>query len=151
MSAALCLMLLGFCLPNLGTPVYALQEQGFRRVNDEGEPLPPGLQSQGLKTFATVRKAKSGSKAWIGVIAKNERASLIVVACLRKRGEGCNSGLSEDGKDCHQTAPSRLSCRGKSAPFTVLQCGSAGFVVSGEDVAEAGRSCDLLKASKEGR
>src|SRR5438132_5749693 len=95
MSAALCLMLLGFCLPNLGTPVSALQEQGFRRVNDEGEPLPPGLQSQGLKTFATVRKAKSGSKAWIGVIAKKDRKSTrlnsshtvisYAVFCLKKK------------------------------------------------------------------
>ncbi len=147
-------MVLGFCLPGLGTPVPALIRDGFHRTTNEGEPPPPGQTPGAMQAFETVKRSKKGAKAWVLVVARHERSTLIIVRCLSKKGIACEtSQLAWDQACRHRDEPAAFVCRTDDKSFSVSQCGNNAFVVTGEKNEDEDReqTCGLLKASTEGR
>lgn len=146
MTAPFCVMVLGLCLPVIGTPVEVLRKNGFHQVNAEREPLPKSRTDGDVLTFAAIKKSKAGKRAWIGVVVKEDRVSLVAVSCLSGDPAQCDLRQLLNTKGCEERS-AKVSCRISGAAFTAYQCGRWGYIISDSEDGEAIKSCDLLKGS----
>src|SRR5882724_11698371 len=145
-----CLMVLGFCLPGPGTPVSALVRDGFHVITNEGERLPPGQRPGEMQTLATVKRSRNGAKAWVGVVSRGKRATLIAVSCLGKKGAASDTrALARDPACQTGETPGSFVCGVHDKRIAGSHCGNHAFVVTGGKDEDREKTCDLLRASKE--